>query len=146
METTVVSITAYDKDHIDCVKHKRDIMITYTTANGKNVVDLFLAQTQAKVLANDLTIMIKRNEAKKMKKKYIVEGNHPIFKDVNLEINRLDELSLKIGNLLANGYKITIKPWSEQIDKPEPLGDILRSAMDKAEEQPYPYQDHLYVR
>ena len=91
-------------------------------------------------------MITKRNEAKAMKGKYIIEGNHPTLKYVNLKIDRLNELSSKIGELLADGYEVTIKPQLKQVDKPESLGDILRSAMDKTKEQPYPYQDHLYVR
>ena len=123
METTITSIRAYDKDYIGYVEHKRDIMITYTTDNpegGVDIIDLFLTQVQAKILANDLTIMIKCNEAKIMKEKYIVvEGNHPTLKYVNFRTDRLNKLSLKIDELLTNDYEIIIKLQSKQINKRE---------------------------
>ena len=122
METTITSIKAYDKDCIGCVKHKRDIMIAYTADDpeGADIIDLFLTQVQAKILANDLAIMIKCNEAKIMKEKYIVvEGNHPTLKYVNFRTDRLNKLSLKIDELLTNDYEIIIKLQSKQINKRE---------------------------
>lgn len=64
-------------------------------------------------------------------KKYIIEGNHPTLKYINLGINRLDELSSKIGKLLAAGYEITVKPQLKQIDKTESMGDVLRSVLEE---------------
>ena len=107
------SIKVFDKDCLGCVKHKRHVMIACD--NPKNITDIFLTQDQAKDLANDLAIITKRNEAER--RKYIVEGNHPTFKYINLEINHLDELSSKVGKLLTDGYEIIIKP------QPEPLGN-----------------------
>lgn len=133
MGIIVTSIKVFDKNCIGCARHKRHVMIAYTFDNSEDITDIFLTQDQAEDLANDLVVITKRNEAKAMKENYIIEGNHPTLKYVNLKIDRLNELSSKIGNLLANGYEVTIRSQSEQIDKPESLGDVLRSAMDKTE-------------
>ena len=40
---------------------------------------------------------------------YIIKGNHPIFKYVNLITNGKENLHNKMHELLANGYEVTIK-------------------------------------
>lgn len=124
MKAIITSIKVFDKNCFGCVKHKRQVMIAYDD------IDIFLTQEQAKGLIDDLIIVTKCNEAKIAKGKYIVKGNHPTLKYVNLEINRLSKLPSKIGKLLANGYEVNINLQPEQINKPESLGDILRSAME----------------
>lgn len=63
METIVTYIRAYDRNCIGCVTKGKDVMIAYTTDNGDDINDLFLTQVQARLLANELAMVVKRNEA-----------------------------------------------------------------------------------
>ena len=45
-----------------------------------------------------------------MMKKYIIEGNHPIFKYINWTAVGLKELNQKISELEDAGYEIIVKP------------------------------------
>ena len=130
MGIIITSIKVFDKNCIDCARHKRHAMIVYTSDNPEDITDIFLTQDQVKDLADDLVIVTKRNEAKATERKYIVKGNHPIFKYVDLIVNGESNLHNKMHELLANGYEVVIKAeLTKQINKPESLGDILRSAI-----------------
>lgn len=62
---------------------------------------------------------------------YVIEGNHPIFKYVNLIANGESDLHNKMHELLANGYEIITRVESaEQTNKPESMGNILRLVID----------------
>ena len=63
-------------------------------------------------------------------KKYIIEGNHPIFKYINWTVNDGVELDEKIDELLQAGYEINIKPQliqvSHSINEDELLEKVRR--------------------
>lgn len=130
MGIIITSIKVFDKNCIGCVRHKRHAMIAYTSDNPEDITDIFLTQDQAKDLADDLVIVIKRNETKATERKYVIKGNHPTFKYVNLTVNGENDLHNKMHELLANGYEVTVNvELTEQANKPDSLGDILRSAI-----------------
>lgn len=61
---------------------------------------------------------------------YIIKGDHPTFRYVNLIANGEKDLHDKMHELLTNGYKITIElQTTKQARTVKSMGDILRSAI-----------------
>jgi hypothetical protein len=65
-EIDVKSIRAHDKGVIGCLKHKKDIMISYNSndseKDGSEIIDLFLSQEQAEGLLEELKLRIEVNK------------------------------------------------------------------------------------
>lgn len=54
-EMIVSSIKAFDKDVNGCLRHKKDVMISYTKEGSETIYDLFLDKNQAQSLLGELT-------------------------------------------------------------------------------------------
>lgn len=48
------SIRAHSRDVIGCIKHKTDIMISFTEKFGDEIHDIFITQKQAKAFYKEL--------------------------------------------------------------------------------------------
>ena len=61
MEVIITKIHAFTRKVMGCVKHKKDIMISFTESGDTGVHDLFLTTEQAEGLRESLTRAIQIN-------------------------------------------------------------------------------------
>jgi uncharacterized protein (UPF0128 family) len=57
--------------------------------------------------------------------KYIIEGNHPIFKYINWTADDETKLNEKVNELMHAGYEINIKPQLVQDSQPLNESELL---------------------